>query len=72
MLVDVGFSGSGGLCCVVLLIMVIDKSNEVKTGGAVPSKGRTITLKVEDEEDLARDILKVGSILFYKITLNII
>ncbi|KAH0612554.1 uncharacterized protein H6S33_008934 [Morchella sextelata] len=34
------------------------KSNEVKTGGAVPSMGRIITLKVEDEEDLARDILK--------------
>lgn len=34
------------------------KSNEVKTGGAVPSLGRIITLKVTDEEDLARDILK--------------
>ncbi|RPA87994.1 zf-ZPR1-domain-containing protein [Ascobolus immersus RN42] len=34
------------------------KSNEVKTGGAVPTKGRRITLKVQDEEDLARDILK--------------
>lgn len=40
-----------------------DKSNEVKTGGAVPSMGRIITLKVEDEEDLARDILKVCFIL---------
>lgn len=38
--------------------MFADKSNEVKTGGAVPSKGRIITLHVEDEEDLARDILK--------------
>ena len=35
-----------------------DKSNEVKTGGAVPEKGVRITLKVEDEEDLKRDILK--------------
>lgn len=34
------------------------KSNEVKTGGAIPAKGRRITLKVEDPEDLARDILK--------------
>lgn len=42
-------------------MIVADKSNEVKTGGAVPSKGRIITLKVEDEEDLARDILKVRS-----------
>lgn len=45
-----------------LLIGFADKSNEVKTGGAVPSKGRIITLKVEDEEDLARDILKVSVI----------
>jgi zinc finger protein len=35
------------------------KSNEVKTGGEVPAKGRKITLKVEDAEDLSRDILKV-------------
>lgn len=36
----------------------IDKSNEVKTGGSVPSKGRRITLKCSDPEDLTRDILK--------------
>jgi zinc finger protein len=35
------------------------KSNDVKTGGEVPAKGRKITLKVEDPEDLSRDILKV-------------
>lgn len=34
------------------------RSNEVKTGGAIPDKGRRITLKVTDPEDLARDILK--------------
>lgn len=34
------------------------KSNEVKTGGEIPEKGRKITLKVTDPEDLARDILK--------------
>lgn len=34
------------------------KSNEVKTGGAVPEKGRKVTLKVTDPDDLARDILK--------------
>lgn len=34
------------------------KSNEVKTGGAIPDKGRKITLKVSDPTDLARDILK--------------
>lgn len=34
------------------------KSNEVKTGGAIPEKGRRITLFVEEPDDLARDILK--------------
>lgn len=34
------------------------RTNEVKTGGAVPEKGRRITLKVEGVEDLSRDILK--------------
>lgn len=34
------------------------KSNEVKTGGAIPDKGKKIILKITDSEDLARDILK--------------
>lgn len=47
---------------VIIMSTVCDKcgykSNEVKTGGAIPEKGRRITLKVDDAEDLARDILK--------------
>lgn len=34
------------------------KSNEVKTGGEIPQYGRKVTLKINDPEDLARDILK--------------
>ncbi|KAI5300104.1 Minor allergen Alt a 7 [Ascosphaera pollenicola] len=34
------------------------RSNEVKTGGAVPDKGKRITLTVESREDLSRDLLK--------------
>ena len=34
------------------------RSNEVKTGGEVPEKGRRVTLKVENVTDLSRDILK--------------
>lgn len=34
------------------------KSNEVKTGGAIPDKGRKITLYCDDPADLSRDILK--------------
>lgn len=34
------------------------RTSEVKTGGAVPEKGRKITLKVENTVDLNRDILK--------------
>ncbi|OGM51244.1 zinc finger protein ZPR1 [Aspergillus bombycis] len=34
------------------------RTSEVKTGGEVPEKGKRITLSVENEVDLARDILK--------------
>ncbi|KAF9740883.1 hypothetical protein PMIN02_012339 [Paraphaeosphaeria minitans] len=37
------------------------RSNEVKTGGEVPEKGRRITLSVDTKEDLSRDILKAES-----------
>ncbi|KAF2739992.1 zinc finger protein-like protein zpr1 [Polyplosphaeria fusca] len=50
---------------VVLMSTVCDhcgyRSNEVKTGGEVPEKGRRITLAVESKEDLSRDILKAES-----------
>jgi zinc finger protein len=39
------------------------KDNEVKTSSAISEKGKIITLKVEDVEDLSRDILKVWGIL---------
>ncbi|CAO3617332.1 unnamed protein product [Mucor hiemalis] len=34
------------------------KSNEVKAGGSISEKGKRITLKITDAEDLSRDILK--------------
>ncbi|KAI1780896.1 zinc finger protein zpr1 [Hypoxylon cercidicola] len=37
------------------------RSNDVKTGGAIPDLGKKITLRVESAEDLARDILKSES-----------
>lgn len=37
------------------------RSNDVKTGGAVPLKGKKIALKVKGDVDLARDILKSES-----------
>lgn len=37
------------------------RSNDVKTGGAVPLKGKKISLKVKGDVDLARDILKSES-----------
>jgi len=50
---------------VVLMSTVCDqcgyRSNEVKTGGEVPEKGKKITLHVEGPEDLGRDILKSES-----------
>ncbi|KAL1971344.1 hypothetical protein VTN77DRAFT_296 [Rasamsonia byssochlamydoides] len=41
------------------------RTNEVKTGGAIPEKGRRITLKVERIEDLSRDILKSDTCALY-------
>ena len=35
------------------------RDNEVKSGAAISAQGKRITLKVEDREDLSRDILKV-------------
>lgn len=37
------------------------RSNEVKTGGEVPEKGRRITVDIKNKEDLSRDILKAES-----------
>ncbi|KAL2260770.1 hypothetical protein VTK26DRAFT_5124 [Humicola hyalothermophila] len=37
------------------------KSNDVKTGGEIPEKGKRVTLRVTKPEDLARDILKAES-----------
>ncbi|KAH9975826.1 zf-ZPR1-domain-containing protein [Lactifluus volemus] len=34
------------------------RDNEVKSGGAISEKGKRITLRIEDSEDLSRDILK--------------
>jgi zinc finger protein len=39
----------------------LDRSNEVKTGGEVPEKGRRITVSIQSKEDLSRDILKSES-----------
>lgn len=37
------------------------RSNEVKSGGKVPEKGRRITLNIQNQKDLSRDILKAES-----------
>lgn len=36
-------------------------STEVKTGGALSSKGRKMTLNVTSEDDLRRDVFKSDS-----------
>lgn len=41
------------------------RDNEVKSGAAISDQGKRITLKVEDKEDLSRDILKVCLIIFF-------
>ncbi|KAK2754839.1 nucleolar zinc-finger protein [Arachnomyces sp. PD_36] len=37
------------------------RTSDVKTGGAIPEKGRRIVAKIENEIDLSRDILKSDS-----------
>ncbi|KAJ3484884.1 hypothetical protein NLI96_g5339 [Meripilus lineatus] len=37
------------------------RDNEVKSGGAISEQGKRITLKVEDRDDLSRDVLKSES-----------
>jgi len=47
---------------VIIMATVCDycgfRTSDVKTGGAVPKKGKRITLEVKTVEDLSRDILK--------------
>src|ERR1700761_8778378 len=40
------------------------RDNEVKSGSAISERGKRIILKVEDREDLSRDILKVITLFF--------
>jgi len=41
------------------------RDNEVKSGSAISEKGKKIILKVEDREDLSRDVLKVTMETFF-------
>lgn len=47
------------------------RTNEVKTGGAVPEKGKRITLSVETMTDLSRDILKSDTCALYSEQLDL-
>lgn len=50
---------------VVIMATVCDycghKTNEVKSGGGIESKGKRISLKVTDVSDMSRDVLKVST-----------
>jgi zinc finger protein len=50
---------------VIIMATVCDhcgfRTSDVKTGGAVPEKGRRITLEVKTLEDMSRDVLKSES-----------
>jgi hypothetical protein len=47
------------------------RDNEVKSGSAISEKGKRITLRVEDREDLSRDILKVRFQLHHRHLLTV-
>jgi zinc finger protein len=40
------------------------RDNEIKSGAAISEQGKKIILKVEDRDDLSRDILKVSAYFF--------
>ena len=48
------------------------RDTEVKSGGAIADKGRKITLKVEESDDLSRDILKVRRSLSFLSSLSLL
>lgn len=43
------------------------RDNEIKSGAAISGQGKKITLKVEDRDDLSRDILKVSAYTIFEI-----
>ncbi|KLJ09057.1 zinc finger protein [Blastomyces silverae] len=47
------------------------RTNEVKTGGATPEKGRRITLEVAELADLSRDVLKSDTCAMTSIELDL-
>jgi zinc finger protein len=47
------------------------RTNDVKTGGAIPEKGQRITLRIERVEDLSRDILKSETCALKSAELNL-
>jgi zinc finger protein len=40
---------------------------QLKPGGRIPEKGKTITLCVKNANDLSRDVIKVCSCLLYSL-----
>ena len=38
------------------------RDNEVKSGGGIEKKGRKMTLLIKSQDDMSRDVLKVGSV----------
>jgi zinc finger protein len=56
------------MCCLQDVILMSDscdvcgyKSSEIKGGGAIADLGRAITLRVSEQEDLRRDVIKADS-----------
>ncbi|KAL9109171.1 MAG: hypothetical protein Q9227_006096 [Pyrenula ochraceoflavens] len=47
------------------------RTNDIKTGGEIPEKGRRTTVSIEKPEDLSRDILKSESCTLHSEELNL-
>ena len=46
------------------------KTNEVKSGGGIESKGKRIILNVTDPSDMTRDVLKVHSTVIWYLNVS--
>lgn len=60
---------------VIIIATVCDhcgyRTSDVKTGGAIPEKGRRITLEIKTLEDMSRDILKSESCALRSLALGL-
>jgi len=59
----IGFEDFADTGLVFRLLTFLGNSEQLKPGGAIPEKGKKITLSVKNITDLSRDVIKVSFLL---------